>query len=180
MTGINKSHRVVGLSLRQAAVVAGISYFLMPVAFADFYIFPKLIVSGDIAHTVQNVASHEKLFFVGIVCHFITLVLDVIIAWALYALLAPVNQALSLLTAFFRLVYAANYLAGLSTLITALHIITFLITEPSSGTSNWMHRSSFYSVRSTQVWLYSVDFGSYSGGSWGGLDREQLARLSFS
>jgi len=49
--------------------------------------------------------------------------LDVIIAWALYVLLAPVNQALSLLTAFFRLVYAANYLAALSALLTALRIV---------------------------------------------------------
>ena len=123
MTVINETHCIPGLSLRQAAVVAGISYFLMPVAFADFYVFPKLIISGDIVHTAQNIASHGKLFFVGILCHFITLVLDVIIAWALYVLLAPVNQALSLLAAFFRLVYAANYLAGLDKLLTALHIL---------------------------------------------------------
>ena len=123
MTDISKRRRLAGLSLRQAAVVAGISYFLMPVAFAEFYIFPRLIVPGDIVRTAQNIGSHGELFFVGIVCHFITLLLDVIIAWALYFLLAPVNQALSLLSTFFRLVYAVNYLAGLDKLVTALHIL---------------------------------------------------------
>ncbi len=95
MTGINGTHRMAGLSLRQAAVIAGVCYFLMPVAFAEFNIFPKLIISGDIVRTAQNISSHSSLFFIGILCHFITLVLDVIIAWALYVLLAPVNQALS-------------------------------------------------------------------------------------
>jgi hypothetical protein len=123
MTVTNETHRMSGLSLRRAAVVAGISYFLMPVAFADFYIFPKLIISGDIAHTVQNISLHRELFFVGILCHFITLVLDVILAWALYVLLAPVNQALSLLAAFFRLIYAANYLAALNKLLTVLPVL---------------------------------------------------------
>ena len=35
-----------GLSLRQAAIVAGIAYFLMPVGMAEFYIKPKLIIAG--------------------------------------------------------------------------------------------------------------------------------------
>lgn len=120
---------VLGLTLRQAALIAGIAYLLMPVAFAEFYVFPKLIVPQNIGQTVQNIAAHQQLFFIGVLCHFITLILDVIIAWSLYVLLAPVNQALSLLAAWLRLLYATFYLASLHELITVL----YLINTPHNG-----------------------------------------------
>jgi Domain of unknown function (DUF4386) len=112
-----------GLTLRQAALVAGISYLLMPVTFAEFYVFPKLFVPGNIEQTSQNIASHWRLFFVATLCHFVTLILDVIIAWALYVLLAPVNRALSLLTAWFRLIYTAVALSGLLNLVTVFRLL---------------------------------------------------------
>jgi hypothetical protein len=48
---------------------------------------------------------------------------DVVIAWALYELLARVNRALSLLTAVFRLIYAGIALVGLLNLVTVYHLI---------------------------------------------------------
>lgn len=113
-----------GLSLRQAALIAGIAYLLMPVAFAEFFVFPKLLVAGHIEQTVQNIAAHGKLFFTGFLCHLITLMLDVVIAWALYILLTPVNRSLSLLAAWIRLVYAAVALAALMNLITVFRLVT--------------------------------------------------------
>ena len=114
---------VLGLTLRQAALTAGIAYLLMPVAFAEFYIFPKLMVPQHVEQTIQNIAAHQQLFFVGVLSHFMTLILDVIIAWSLYVLLAPVNQALSLLAAWLRLLYVSFYLAGLQALLTVLYLI---------------------------------------------------------
>lgn len=116
--------RVAGLSLRQAALVAGISYLLMPVAFAEFYVFPKLVISGHVDQTVQNIAAHRELFFVAILSHFVTLILDVVIAWALYVLLAPTNHALSLLTAWLRVAYAAIGLAGVDRLVAMLRLVS--------------------------------------------------------
>ena len=113
-----------GLSLRQAALTAGIAYLLMPVAYAELSIFPKLVIPGDIEQTAQNVTAHGKLFFVGILCHLVTLMLDVIIAWALYVLFVPVNRSLSLLTAWFRLVYTMVALMGLFKLVTVLRLLT--------------------------------------------------------
>src|SRR5690348_4925262 len=123
MTSNDTADRIAGLSLRQAAVVAGIAYLLMPVTFAEFYAFPKLLVAGDIGQTVQNISAHGTLFFVAILCHFITLTLDIVIAWALYVLLAPVNRALSLLTAWFRLVYTVIALSGLMNLVTVWRLL---------------------------------------------------------
>jgi hypothetical protein len=93
-----------GLTLRQAALIAGFSYLLMPVAYAEFSIYPRLVIPHNIEQTVQNVVAHQRLFAVAIVCYLVTLILDVIIAWALYVLLIPVNKSVSLLTAWFRLV----------------------------------------------------------------------------
>ena len=113
-----------GLSLRQAALTAGIAYLLMPVAYAELSIFPRLVIPGNIEKTAQNITAHPKLFFVGILCHLVTLMLDVIIAWALYVLFMPVNKALSLLTAWFRLVYTVVALVGLFQLVTVLRLLT--------------------------------------------------------
>ena len=112
-----------GLSLRQAALTAGVAYLLMPVTIAEFYINPKLIVSGNIDQTAQNIAAHGRLFAAAILCYLITLIFDVIIAWALYILLLPVNRSLSLLTAWFRLVYTVMALFGLMNLVTVHRLL---------------------------------------------------------
>ena len=109
--------------MRQAALTAGIAYLLMPVTFAEFYVFPKLIIPGNIEQTAQNITAHGRLFFVAILCNLITLLLDVVIAWALYILLVPVNRSLSLLTAWFRLIYTAVALVGVLNLVTVLRLL---------------------------------------------------------
>src|SRR4051812_26419257 len=104
---MNPANHGEGLTSRQAALVAGISYLLMPATVAEFYINPKILIPGNIEQTIQNIATHGRLFAAAILCYLITLILDVIIAWALYVLLLPVNRSLSLLTAWFRLMYTA-------------------------------------------------------------------------
>ena len=64
MNAVNRADRGEGLSLRQAALVAGICYLLMPVSYAELSVFPKLLVTGDIGQTVQNITAHGELFFV--------------------------------------------------------------------------------------------------------------------
>jgi hypothetical protein len=112
------------MTLRQAAVTAGFGYLLMPVAYAEFSIYPKLVNSGNFAQTVQNIALHGRLFLAGVFCYFISFILDVVIAWALYVLLAPVNRSLSMLAAWFRLIYTATALFGLLNLIAVFHLAT--------------------------------------------------------
>jgi hypothetical protein len=123
MNSTDQAHHNEGLTLRHAALIAGFGYLLMPVTFAEFYVFPKLLIPGNIEQTVQNIVAHGRLFFVAILCHFITLILDVVIAWALYVLLVPVNRSLSLLTAWFRLVYTVVALSGLLNLVTVFRLL---------------------------------------------------------
>ncbi len=56
-------------------------------------------------------------------CYFINFIEDIVIAWALYILLAPVNRSLSLLAAWFRLIYAALALGGTLNLVTVYRLI---------------------------------------------------------
>jgi hypothetical protein len=113
-----------GLTLRQAALVAGIAYLLMPVTYAEFSIFPKLVLPGSIEQTVQNIVAHHTLFAIGMLCYLITFIEDVIIAWALYVLLAPVNKSVSLLCAWFRLVYMVMGLYAWFNLVTVYRLLT--------------------------------------------------------
>jgi len=118
------SKRDEGLVLRQAALIAGVAYLLMPVAYAEFHVFPTLLIPGHIEQTVENIATHRTLFIVGMLCHMVTLILDLLIAWALYVLLVPVNKALSLLGAWFRVVYTVIALVSLFKLVTVFRLLT--------------------------------------------------------
>ena len=112
-----------GLTLRQAALVAGFAYLLSPVTTAEFSIMPKLVIQGNIEQTVQNLSAHHGQFVAAILCYFITFLEDIVIAWALYYLLAPVNKSMSLLTAWFRLVYTAIVLVGWLNLVSVYHLL---------------------------------------------------------
>jgi hypothetical protein len=107
--------RVSGLTLRQAALIAGLAYLLNPVGFAEYYAMPRLVV-GDPAQTLANLQAHRHLYSGAVLAYFWQLVGDVVIAWALYVLLAPVNRALSLLASWLQLMYAAMSFAAVGNL----------------------------------------------------------------
>jgi hypothetical protein len=103
---------ISGLTLRQAAVVLGLAYLLSPVMFAEYYAMPRLVVENP-AHTLANLQAHPHLFGAAVVAYFINMLGDVVMAWASYVLLAPVNRALSLLASWLQLIFAAMALAAL-------------------------------------------------------------------
>lgn len=107
MHAVNNEPRRGEIAVPRAALVAGIGILIMAVAapFAEFGVYPKLVVPGDLEETVRNVGTHQALFLGGIFAYLVTFVLDLVVAWALFVLLAPVNRRLSLLAAWFRLAY---------------------------------------------------------------------------
>ncbi len=101
-------NQTVITSQLKAARLAGL-LFLIAMAtglFAEFYVhFPSsLIVSGDAAKTASNITSNEILYRIGIANNIFTFTTDVVLIWALYILLKPVNRSLALLAVFFRLI----------------------------------------------------------------------------
>jgi hypothetical protein len=117
------ANRYEGVTLRQAALVAGVAYLLNPVSYAEFSIYPKLVAANNAALTAQNISAHLGLFAAAILCYIISFIGDVIIAWALYVLLAPVNRTLSLLAAWCQLVYAAVALCSVFSLLNVYHLL---------------------------------------------------------
>jgi hypothetical protein len=92
---------------RRAATIAGIGYLAIFVLaiFANFFVREGLVEPGDAATTFSNIAGSQLLFRSGILAFLVVFLLDVIVAWALYIVFKPVSWDLSLLTAWFRLVY---------------------------------------------------------------------------
>ncbi|TGV00228.1 DUF4386 domain-containing protein [Flavivirga rizhaonensis] len=124
MTQIS-NNRETDISLGKAALIAGISLFVMVLTtpFAEFSIFPKLIDSENATKTAENIINNKHLFSVAIFLILLTLIADIVASWALYIFLKPVNKSLSLLTAWFRLIYTAMYFIALYNLLEILSII---------------------------------------------------------
>ncbi|MDH5396614.1 MAG: DUF4386 domain-containing protein [Cyclobacteriaceae bacterium] len=114
-----------GLSLKQAAVIAGLGLLLMALIapFSYFQVVEGLIVPGDAAATAVNVSSSANALRWAIVGFLIIIILDVLVAWALYVFLRPVNKMLSLLAAWFRVIYAALFAVALNDLFGVLHLV---------------------------------------------------------
>jgi len=81
-------------------------------------------VRGDAATTASNILASELLFRVCIICWLIVLVADVIVAWGLYVFLKPVSRSLSLLTAWFRLVFVAIAVIAVLNLFSMLQFLS--------------------------------------------------------
>jgi hypothetical protein len=126
MSSINPAVHDQGITLRQAALIAGFGVLIMAFAalFAEFFVYARLVIPGNIEQTTQTIAANKGLFLAGIFAYLITFVCDVIVAWAFYVLLIPVNRSLSLLAGWFRLVYAVIALFGLSKLVTVFRVLS--------------------------------------------------------
>ena len=94
-------------SPRRAAIIAGIGFVILFALgiVANFVVREGLMVAGDAAQTAENIRGSEGLFRIGMVAFMVIFIVDVVVAWALFVLFRPVHRDLSLLTAWFRIVY---------------------------------------------------------------------------
>ncbi len=115
---------IADVSLRQAAVIAGLGYLIVFIfGFANIR-REKLTVRGDAATTASNIVASESRFRAGTASWIVVLVADVVVAWALYVFLKPVSESLSLLTAWVRLVYVAIAAIAVVNLLSAVGLLT--------------------------------------------------------
>jgi hypothetical protein len=113
-------------SLKSAALIAGLSLLVMVIfaPYAEMYVFPKLIIRFQPSETAKNIINNKSLFVSGIFAYLITLIGDLVLTWSLYILLKPVHKNMSLLTAWFRLVYTIIALVALNNVISAFRMLT--------------------------------------------------------
>jgi Domain of unknown function (DUF4386) len=116
---------IADMSQRQAARIAGFAYLIIIVlAFcANFFVKDRLVAAGDAAATVSNIAGSEGLFRGGVTALVAVFVADAVVAWALYVFFRRVSRDLSLLTAWFRLLYTAISAIALLNLLVAVLLV---------------------------------------------------------
>src|SRR4051794_15053726 len=112
-------------TLRRASLTAGVGLALMAVlaGFAVFGAIAAQITPGDAARTAQDIAASQGVFRLGIAGLLVVVILDVIVAAALYILFAPVNRMAAIMAAGFRITYAAVYLVAIAQLVIAVNLL---------------------------------------------------------
>jgi uncharacterized protein DUF4386 len=115
-----------GWTVRRAGVVAGVALLTMVAlaVFGNFVVLQGMIRPGDGPATSAQIVAREGTFRLGVLAWLLIVVLDVVVAWALYRVFRPVSPALSMLTAVFRLVYAAVLLVAVGQLLRAVDVLT--------------------------------------------------------
>jgi hypothetical protein len=104
---------------RRVALVAGLALLLMAVLapLAHFGVLQNLIVPRNAAATVDNITAFEGPFRLAIAALLVVAFLDIVVAWALYVLLRPVNASLALLVGWLRLAAPAVFAMALANLL---------------------------------------------------------------
>ena len=103
--------RLAPLSMKTAALTAGTSLIITALAafFSYGYAHGTLVNFEDAGATLDNLMSSSMLFKAEILGWLIVLICDIIVAWAFYVFLKPYHYHLSLLGAWFRLIYNNDF-----------------------------------------------------------------------
>ena len=99
------AHQILETTQARAARIAGAMYLVqMSTAVAGYAVRSSLSVAGDSAATAQKIVGAEGLYRLSIVGDLVTIGAVIVLTWALYVVVRPVNRDLALLGVFFRLI----------------------------------------------------------------------------
>ena len=140
-TNQSTSH-ATNISLRTAAIIAGVGLLLMAILSPIAYLntFQSLVKFEDAALTTQNILNSMGAFRTCIILLFTVAILDIVVAWALYILLLPTNKKLSALATWLRVIYAGIFIFAISKLYVALQVVT------TDGTQAMTFLKAFQSI----------------------------------
>ena len=115
------------ISTRKSAIIVGISLLAMAIAaiFSYGIVLVPIIKNEGAITTVDAIKSSALLFRLGILGWLLILVLDVIVAWALYHFFKRVNKNIAILTTWFRVIYTVFLATGILCLVLALSLATY-------------------------------------------------------
>ena len=116
---------------RKSALIAGIALIVMVVVagFTYGYLHQSFIVEGNPEATFRNLTSNIPLFHVEILGWLFILILDVVVAWALYVFFREENKRLSLLTASLRIIFVFIFGVAIINLLAVLPVIKGNVAE---------------------------------------------------
>jgi hypothetical protein len=104
---------------RRASWLSGLGLFFMAViaAWSNFAVLEALIIPNNAAKTASNILESLGLFRLGVLGFLVVVLLDVLVSWGLFVVFARVDEALSRLAAWFRLVYSAIFAIAIAQLV---------------------------------------------------------------
>lgn len=114
--------RALQITKRKMALTIGYSLILMALVagFAYGYVFNSVYVQNQPATTLHNIKAVGILFPAAVVSFIIILLLDILVAWALYHYFKQNKQTLSLLSAWFRILYTSVLAVSIIYLFSAM------------------------------------------------------------
>lgn len=106
---LHEADSAISPAQRTAAKVVGFLYlFQMATAiFGESFVRGRLIVRGDATQTALNIVGAERLFRLSIAGDLVTYTGVIVLIWAFYVLVRPVNRNMALLAVLFRLAETA-------------------------------------------------------------------------
>ena len=112
-------------TMRRAGLIAGVALALMAAlaGFAVFGVLSTMIIPGDAVGTAQRITASASLFRVAIACLIVVVILDVVVAIALFAVFSRTDPMVAATAAAFRIAYAAVYLVAISQLVQAVQLL---------------------------------------------------------
>lgn len=125
MNATVQKQKSIGMTRKQAAVIAGVSLLIMAVIapIASFGILTKLVVDGDTASTIANIAAAKGQYIFVILCLFIVAILDVVIGLSLLVYFKPYSPALSQVQAWIRIIYAVAFFYAVVQLVMVFQVL---------------------------------------------------------
>ncbi len=132
--------------LSRFAIIAGASLLLMAITagFSFGYAYSQIVVLGDANTTLQNLLNSKGLFQAEILGWCLILVLDVIVAWALYHFFKSVNKSISALTAWIRIIYSIILGMAIAQLMKICSLLT--VTNEVTAKLVMYHFQSFENI----------------------------------
>ncbi|CAG1013981.1 hypothetical protein ANAEL_04855 [Anaerolineales bacterium] len=151
-------------SLNKTARMAGFLYLIYMIITipADALARSPLIMFGDAATTARNIMASEWQFRVGITGDLVSAVFFLLAAWALYALLKPVNKDMSLLFLLLNLggvsVYFINLLNQFAAVLLLSGVDYLKVFQADQLQSLAMF---FLDLHHNGYWIAQIFFGAW-------------------
>ena len=112
-------------SQRTAAKVAGVAGLLafVLVVFGNFVLLGPLVIPHNAVDTSRNILAHQTQFRAALTCFISYDIGAIVLATALYVILAPINRGLALAGALFRVAFAMLWLIAPLNSLAALRLL---------------------------------------------------------
>lgn len=111
--------------VHRAARIAGVSYVLLFILaiFGNFVVVEGMVQPDSAAQTVANISDSLGTFRLGLMAFMAIFLLDVVVSWALHMIFREVDHDVSLVAAWFRIVYTVLLGVALVFFYQALNLV---------------------------------------------------------